>query len=320
MGRSVEQLEYRLALSATPAEPTLIADINKLPVSVPVIDAADFTAVGTTVFFTAYDQEAGTELWRTDGTSAGTSRVADIAPGADSSTPTSLVAFNGSLYFTADDGVHGRGLWKSDGTAAGTVMVKDVSALAGGLDAYGARPAFSAVVDDVKGPPAKMVVANGVLFFVGNADDTGHELWKTTGTEADTTLVADINTAGSSYPYELTALGNTLFFAADNNVDGTELWKSDGTESGTKLVRDINTSTHVDPDTQVESPMGSFPSWLTAVGTTLYFVVDDGINGPELWKTDGTKVGTVLVKDINPHVDDSDPDYPAPTGSDPRFR
>jgi ELWxxDGT repeat protein len=321
VGRSVEQLEYRLALSVTPAEPTLIADINKLPVSVPVIEAADFTAVGTTVFFTAFDQESGRELWKTDGTSAGTARVADIASGADSSTPTSLVAFNGSLYFTADDGVHGRELWKSDGTAAGTVMVKDVSALAGGLDAYND---YSAFVDDPKGRPAKMVVANGVLFFVGNADDTGHELWKTNGTEAGTTLVADINTAGSSYPYELTALGDTVFFAADNNVEGTELWKSDGTESGTKRVLDINTIIHVDPDTQVESTMGSFPSWLTAVGTTLYFVGDDGINGPELWKTDGTKAGTVLVKDINAVVDPlasdpSDPSVVVTFGSSPAW-
>ena len=38
---------------------------------------------------------------------------------------------------------------------------------------------------------------------------------------------------------------------------------------------------------------------LTAVGNTLYFRADDGINGSELWKSDGTASGTVMVKDID---------------------
>ena len=30
----------------------------------------------------------------------------------------------------------------------------------------------------------------------------------------------------------------------------------------------------------------------------MYFTADDGINARELWKSDGTEAGTVLVKDI----------------------
>src|SRR5205085_1636932 len=43
---------------------------------------------------------------------------------------------------------------------------------------------------------------------------------------------------------------------------------------------------------------GSFPSNLTNVNGTAYFTADDGVNGNELWKSDGTASGTVLVKDI----------------------
>ena len=36
------------------------------------------------------------------------------------------------------------------------------------------------------------------------------------------------------------------------------------------------------------------------VGGTLFFTADDGIHGRELWTSDGTEEGTVLVKDIDP--------------------
>ncbi|MFN9175065.1 MAG: ELWxxDGT repeat protein, partial [Synechocystis sp.] len=45
---------------------------------------------------------------------------------------------------------------------------------------------------------------------------------------------------------------------------------------------------------------GSNPVNLTAVGNILYFQALDGVNGLELWKSDGAAAGTVLVKDINP--------------------
>ena len=47
--------------------------------------------------------------------------------------------------------------------------------------------------------------------------------------------------------------------------------------------------------------------YLTAVGNTLYFRATDGTNGYELWKSDGTASGTVMVKDINSGSGDSTP-------------
>ena len=39
---------------------------------------------------------------------------------------------------------------------------------------------------------------------------------------------------------------------------------------------------------------------LTAFGDEVFFDAEDNEHGEELWKTDGSTDGTVLVKDINP--------------------
>ena len=50
----------------------------------------------------------------------------------------------------------------------------------------------------------------------------------------------------------------------------------------------------------------SSPSNFASVGATLYFQAT-GVGGSELWKTDGTAMGTMLVKDINPGSGGSNP-------------
>jgi ELWxxDGT repeat protein len=75
-----------------------------------------FVKVGSRLYFAANDQanpfnEGNEELWRTDGTTAGTKLVMDIDP-EGASRPQALTNVNGSLYFTANDGTHGRELWR----------------------------------------------------------------------------------------------------------------------------------------------------------------------------------------------------------------
>jgi ELWxxDGT repeat protein len=263
---------------------------------------SNLTAVGNTLFFTADDGTHGTELWKSDGTAAGTVLVKDIFPGSDSfgtpnsSFPQNLTNFNGTLFFRADDGVSGQELWKSDGTTAGTVLVKDILPGAGGS------------------APTNLTAVGNILFFSADDAINGIELWKSDGTAPGTVLVKDIFTGlsffgvpNSSFPSNLTAVGNTLFFSAADGVNGTELWKSDGTTAGTVMVKDINPGP--DDSVQFDSNSGDF----TAVGNTLFFPADDGVNGTELWKSDGTAAGTALVKDIFPG---SDP-FGSPNGSFP---
>ena len=126
----------------------------------PVTAESPLTALDGVVYFSATDAVHGRELWRSDGTVAGTALVTDLAPGLASGAPQSnLVARDGRLYFAADDGVHGPELWSSDGTAAGTRLEIDLAA-----GATGSSPTDLTLVDDR-------------LFFVADDGVSGWRLW-----------------------------------------------------------------------------------------------------------------------------------------------
>ena len=67
--------------------------------------------IGNTLYFEADNGINGSDLWKSDGTEAGTVMVKDIKNGGDSSSPGSLTAVGNTLYFSADDGVVGQELW-----------------------------------------------------------------------------------------------------------------------------------------------------------------------------------------------------------------
>ena len=53
----------------------------------------------------------------------------------------------------------------------------------------------------------------------------------------------------------------------------------------------------------------SNPTQFTNVNNTVVFSATDPVNGVEVWKSDGTASGTVLVKDMNPAAGSSYPQY-----------
>jgi ELWxxDGT repeat protein len=111
-------------------------------------------------------------------------------------------------------------------------------------------------------------------------------------------IVLDLtpNTVDSN-PANFIQIGTTTYFTANSITSGIELWKTDGTASGTVLVKDIQTGF----DTAISDapkPYSSEPRQLTKFVNTLFFTANDGVTGRELWKSDGTAMGTSLVRDI----------------------
>ena len=91
-------------------------------------EPSNLTAMGGRLFFTARDGTHGPELWRSDGSQAGTVLVKNIHPcSGNYYGPGNLTAVGNTLFFSADDGVSGEELWKSDGDEAGTVLVEDIN-------------------------------------------------------------------------------------------------------------------------------------------------------------------------------------------------
>ena len=171
--------------------------------------------------------ELGMELFKTDGTQAGTVLVKDIDPSGNVSSNApddDYVApfiFNGEMYFGAEVGGEGA-LWKTDGTTAGTVVV-----IADPLDAG----------DNIQSAPVEL---NGKLFMDFYTAETGGEYYMTDGTEAGTVLLKDIhegaeNSACYSNCVAPVLFQSHVFFVA---YDGTTnaLWATDGTPEGTVQV------------------------------------------------------------------------------------
>ena len=73
----------------------------------------NLTDVNGTLFFVANNGTNGQELWKSDGTSAGTTLVKDIYLGSSGSYPYNFFDVNGTLFFSAYD-LEGRELWKMD--------------------------------------------------------------------------------------------------------------------------------------------------------------------------------------------------------------
>lgn len=255
---------------AAPLGPQLIRDINAQATPAMQVTGTSSAVIGGTLYFSGGTPDSGAELWKTDGTAAGTARVKDINPGNEGSFPEQFTVAGDLLYFTTfirdrSTSVLAAEIWRSDGSADGTIRLRSFPP--------GRNPVTI----------RELTAAGDALYFFASNDDGLHDLWRSDGTARGTVSI-DTTTW-----LPLSAIGTTLFYANDDPQHGLELWAIADPARGPVLLKDIN-----------PGAASSGPFLSRAVGDTLYFAADDGVHGVELWGSDGTAAGTVLLSDINP--------------------
>jgi ELWxxDGT repeat protein len=222
------------------------------------------TNVNGTLFFTIGPDNADAQLWKSDGTSAGTVLIKNINPGGINNYY-GLTNMNGTLLFAFGNDALGTELWKSNGTSAGTVIVKDI--FPGAYSSY----------------PRYITYRKGIFIF-GADGLKGIELWRSNGTEGGTVMVKNINdiTTSSSSPSGFSTMANNkIIFTANDGKNPGNLFVTDGTDANTKWVGSDASHQHLYSSNQ---------DFVTLKNTT-YFL--DWSN--RLWKTNGTKAGTSML-------------------------
>lgn len=269
-----------------------------------------FTNLGTEVIFGVITATNSLDLWRTDGTPAGTSVLKSFNIPSSALAFTGFLPFNNKIYFNGVDLLTGIELWSTDGTT--TAMVKDIN------------PGATSGIPNSSIPILlNAVIINNHFIFSATTTTDGSELWTSDGTSAGTVLLKNINTTagvGSSpflFPvinyigalngnlagglgdiFDRTALYNGfIFLSADDGINGTQLWKTDGTAGGTSLVKNIG------------GTAGGVSTSYFYTKSGLYFSADDGVSGAEPWLSDGTSLGTNQVYDINAGSGASSPGF-----------
>lgn len=151
---------YSIDSAGVNLAPTSISTISFIPLA---YRSNYFTRYAGKLFFTGNDFLNGTEVWSTNGTTAGTAMAVDLFPGTQGSDPQQFIRYCGDLYFSATNPNNGNSnaLFRTDGSAAGTQLIPGTAA-----NPFGSRNVI------------EKFVFNGVLFFNGKYDGSiGNELY-----------------------------------------------------------------------------------------------------------------------------------------------
>ena len=179
-------------------------------------------SVGNELYFVAFainGSNPGLTLWKTDGTTVGTTFVKTLS--TNGYQIQNQFDFNGYHYYTLDSGSDSVDLWRTDGTANGTTLVD--------TDPTTTDPNY----------PSGFTEIGGRVYFAANRAVTGRELFAITPT-GSITLAANINPGNAdSNPRDFLEYNGKIYFRADDGTHGIELWSYDLTNFTASLVDDI---------------------------------------------------------------------------------
>ncbi|MBA4607699.1 Ig-like domain repeat protein [Aeromicrobium sp. Marseille-Q0843] len=250
--------------------PQLVKDISQTDAwgdpspqeSTPFAERTGTAVMGGSLYFLLDSTEPGVaepEMWRTNGVSEGTVKVAHLPLAyLDDQWDFEPAVAGGRLFYRAWSG-DWDGMWATDGTGAGQRV----------------SPAGDAT-DPV-------TLGSGVVFGL-EQDDTGREPWFSGGTSS--VRLGDLRAgAAGAHPFPITTWGSHAYFGA-NGGSGRDLYRTDGTPAGTERVMDLPNAAGA----VLDGPMVFY-----GAEGLLYFVnsPDDDRNvGNELWAFDPNRAVT----------------------------
>ncbi len=328
----------------------LVADLRQTAYTPSSVTAlAGYVATPSFVCFAAATDDTGQEPWRTDGTSAGTFRLADLVPGLVTSAPQIFCEHQGEVLFRATLPGVGAQLFATDGTRAGTrslgtLGLSDpsftITRLANGrllAHANGQAHATDLTVAGTQPIPglnrfvARATLGNDTFGTCVNGAGL-YEIWATDGTLGGTRLVhtTTVNSTpllftpwnGRIYCIEL--YNNVWWIASTNGVTGlVRHTPAPGLPSlavlermfprGNRLLYITNGAMQASDLTAAGTGMVALPcndvGGMFEFGGQLYVRGTTAAHGYELWRTDGTPAGTSLVADLVPGPDGSHPEH-----------
>jgi ELWxxDGT repeat protein len=258
-------------------------------------------ALDQTQLFTLNTNSNTRELWRTDGTAQGTSRLKVLKP--DGATVQFLAVTGKRAFFQVDD----NRVWQTNGTTVsgipaiglgtipfntGTVLGKQLLVPVQGLDrtelwstnglASKRIKQWSYQSAGIAWTPQYLTTVGNQTFFSMLNSQQQWRLGRTDGTTQGTIELPQVNPAAES----VTPGKNRVYFEGETPEKGFEWWTSDGTVAGTKLLKDI-----------LPGPNSSGPRMLAGLGDR-FFALANSAEGYELWVTQGTTETTKKVKRI----------------------
>lgn len=205
--------------------------------------------IGGTIYFAGYSSEFQGELWKTDGTFAGTVMVKDISvnntnPFRQSSIHKIFNKVGNNVYFSANDGLNGIELWKTSELTGNTEMIADINV--GNNNNFG---------------PDSFTEVNNTIYFTQNTSETpgNTQIWKTNGIETGTIQITSLPTGYLSLE-ELFYKNNIIYFSLYSPALGMELWKLNTIDDTYSLVADIAKGT-----------AGSGPGGFVELNDSIYF-------------------------------------------------
>ena len=250
-------------------------------------------------YFSALDKATNKiNIFVTDGTAANTKSIAPI----DGYISNLHVADNGNVFYTILGQTNINDLWIAD-TAGNNIKLKP------------------SVYTDFN-------VDSNFCVFSTDGNSGKYYLWRTDGTKSSTTRIGTFNfglgkftpvggkivfvnnlhlystdgTSGGTIQLSSTIIiysldnlftffKDRLYFNANTDATGNELYSTDGTVNGTGLASDICVGS-----------CDSYPTYITAGNTKMYYTASDVTHGTELWKFYSKTLVSSIVRDITPGI------------------